>query len=303
MNMLMELFDPRHKNSWCSILDGMDYVLSDNDNNKESDGTITDNSNQESIIIHTFLSNKNSSSQNSGSSIDNKRYFQTQTTKTSTKTGEVRTNKKHSSPSQNNKKIFSIKKINKQKGRKKAKSKSKNHDKFSEDNIVQKAKAFFVKNLIRYINKIYSDYTKGKHKELLKKLKPQFSQVYSKTDNQEFLKKSVKDFVSMDISKKCTKVNDPEFNKKQIEKLYKKNEAKDLIKILDLNLGEIYAEYVEDKNKEFSFEQDLNEQKNNWESEYIEKFKKIAIGLIGKLSKKGKTKKVIFNPSKNCKDG
>ena len=74
--------------------------------NNESDGTIIDNSNQESIIIHTFLSNKNSSSQNSGSSIDNKRYFQTQTTKTSTKTGEVSTNKKHSSPSQNNKKIF-----------------------------------------------------------------------------------------------------------------------------------------------------------------------------------------------------
>lgn len=185
-------YDVRCKNSWCSILDGMDYVLSDNDNNKESDGTITDNSNQELIIIHPLSSNKNSSSQNSGSSIDNKRYFQTQTTKTSTKTGEVRTNKKHSSPSQNNKKIFSIKKINKQKGRKKAKSKSKNHDKFSEDNIVQKAKAFFVKNLIRYINKIYSDYTKGKHKELLKKLKPQFSQVYSKTDNQEFLKKVLK---------------------------------------------------------------------------------------------------------------
>ncbi len=86
-----------NKNSECSILNGIDYEF-DNYDNKESDGTITDNSNQESIIIHTFLSNKNSSSQNSGSSIDNKRYFQTQTTKTSTKTGEVRTNKKHSSP-------------------------------------------------------------------------------------------------------------------------------------------------------------------------------------------------------------
>ena len=107
-----------NKNSECSILNGIDYEF-DNYDNKESDGTIIDNSNQESIIIHTFLSNKNSSSQNSGSSIDNKRYFQTQTTKTSTKTGEVRTNKKHSSPSQNNKKIFSIKKINKKKGRKK----------------------------------------------------------------------------------------------------------------------------------------------------------------------------------------
>jgi 4-hydroxy-3-methylbut-2-enyl diphosphate reductase IspH len=99
-----------NENSECSILKGMNYILSDNYNNKESDGTITDNSNQELIIIQLFSSNKNSSSQNSGSSIDNKRYFQTQTTKTSTKTGEVRTNKKHSSPSQNNKKIFSIKK-------------------------------------------------------------------------------------------------------------------------------------------------------------------------------------------------
>ena len=292
-----------NENPECSILKGMNYILSDNYDNKESDGTIIDNSNQESIIIHTFLSNKNSSSQNSGSSIDNKRYFQTQTTKTSTKTGEVRTNKKQSSPSQNNKKIFSIKKINKQKGRKKAKSKSKNHDKFSEDNIVQKAKAFFVKNLIRYINKIYSDYTKGKHKKLLQILAPNFSVAYSKADSQEYLKKSVKDFVSMDISKKCTKVKDPEFNKKQIENLYKKNEAKELIKILDLNLGEIYAEYVGDNNKEFSLEQDLKEQKNNWESEYIEKFKKTAIGFIGNLSKKGKTKYVTFYPSKNSKDG
>ena len=85
----MESDDFRQKDSVYSILDGMDYVQSYNNNNKESDGTITDNSNQELIIIHPFSSNKNSSSQNSGSSIDNKRYFQTQTTKTSTKTGRI----------------------------------------------------------------------------------------------------------------------------------------------------------------------------------------------------------------------
>ena len=84
----MEGQDEFDYNSECSILKGMNYILSVYYKNNESDGTIIDNSNQESIIIHTFLSNKNSSSQNSGSSIDNKRYFQTQTTKTSTKTGE-----------------------------------------------------------------------------------------------------------------------------------------------------------------------------------------------------------------------
>jgi hypothetical protein len=263
---------------------------------KEENGTIQNNSDQylNNNLIYTILSNKNGSSQNSGSSIEKACIYKTQTTEESTKKGD---------------KIFSIKKEKKQKikGRKKVnlskKSGSKRHNKFSVDNLVQKIKTFFVNNLIRYINKRHSEFTKNKNKQLLRKLSPEFSKAYSKIDNQEFLKKSVKDFVSMDISKRCTKVKDPEYNKNQIENLYKKNEAKNVIKILDLNLSEIYEEYIGNKNKEFSFEQDLKEQKKNWEIEYIEKFKEKAQKLIVILSKKGKTKKVFFNPSKNCKEG
>jgi hypothetical protein len=263
---------------------------------KEENGTIQNNSDQylNNNLIYTILSNKNGSSQNSGSSIEKACIYKTQTTEESTKKGD---------------KIFSIKKEKKQKikGRKKVnlskKSGSKRHNKFSVDNLVQKIKTFFVNNLIRYINKRHSEFTKNKNKQLLRKLSPEFSKAYSKIDNQEFLKKSVKDFVSMDISKRCTKVKEPEYNKNQIENLYKKNEAKNVIKILDLNLSEIYEEYIGNKNKEFSFEQDLKEQKKNWEIEYIEKFKEKAQKLIVILSKKGKTKKVFFNPSKNCKEG
>lgn len=209
------------------------------------------------------------------------------------------------------KKYFNIEKDKKR--RKKdditQKDSSKKHNKFSEDNIVTRVKTCFVNSLVEYINKKYSEY-KGKEKlKLLKKISPNFSKAYSKKRNQYYLRLDVKQFVSMEISKRCH--NPSDYNKKQIEKLYKQNESKELIDslLLDERLSDVYEKYIKKGLGEFSLENDLKKLKEKKEenNKYINQYKKKAMQLIEILSRQGKIKNRRFSckkykPSKKKKN-
>jgi hypothetical protein len=222
-----------------------------------------------------FSSNKKSSSINS-QNFEERIYY--------TKTNEKTTKEKV--------KIFSIKKI--QKGRKKtyAIKEKKMHTKYSQDNIVSKVKTCFVNSLKDYINQKYSDFKKNNNIKLLQKMSPNFSKAYSKKDNQEFLRLDVKQFVSMEVSKRCKA--SPDYNKKQIEKLYEQKEATELIEFLDLKIVHVFEKYAKNEIKEFSLEKDLKKLQGKVDNDYINKFKEKAEKLIKILSKKGKIKNRKF---------
>ena len=196
-------------------------------------------------------------------------------------------------------KIFSIvkkQKINNKLNANKKKESKNKHNKFSEDNIVTKIKTYFVNSLIEYINIIYSKFKKGKQK-LLKKISPKFSKAYSKKSNQCFLRLNVKQFVSIEISKRCR--DSPDHNEKQIEKLYKQKESEECMKILDSKLSEMYELYTSNEIDEFSLDHDLErlKEKKKESIDYINQFKETANNLIGILSRKG----IIKNRRFNCK--
>jgi len=237
--------------------------------------------------MHLFSSNKKNSSINS--EIFEESIYYTKTKEKSAKEDV---------------KIFSIKKI--QRGRKKTYTikEKKMHTKYSEDNIVAKIKTYFVNSLRDYINQKYSDFKKNKNIKLLQKMSPNFSKAYSKKDNQEFLRLDVKQFVSMEVSKRCKA--SPDYNKKQIEKLYEKKEAMELIELLDLKIGHVFEKYAKDEINEFSLKKDLEKLQGKVDNDYINKFREKAEKLIKILSRKGKIKNRKFickrcRPSKKLK--
>lgn len=246
--------------------------------------------NNNAIII--LSSNHDKNSINNQNNDDDLRYF--------TKTKEESNSKKV--------KIFSITKKQKRKNKLDAnkKNESKNsHNKYSEDNLVTKVKTYFVNSLREYINIKYSELKKGKQK-LLKKISPIFSKAYSKKNNQSFLQLKVKQFVSMEISKRCR--DSPDHNEKQIEILYQQKESNECTELLDYSLSKAYELYISNEKKEFSLEQDLKKlkEKKKEKDDYIKEFEKTAKNLIEILSRRGiiKNKKFLCikrKPSKKNK--
>jgi len=60
-----------------------------------------------------------------------------------------------------------------------------NHTKFREDNIVRKIKIYFTNSIMKYINKKYIEFLgKKSKKRLLGKIKPNFTIVWRKKENQ-----------------------------------------------------------------------------------------------------------------------
>ena len=150
------------------------------------------------------------------------------------------------------------------------------HSKLTEDNIIQKIKALFIKSSMIFINKEYEEFQlkNGKKKGgFLHKIKSEYTNIINKEKNLEFLNIKMKDLFSSDLSEKCTKHN-KDLNKNKITKLYKKNEAKEVINILDKTVEELLNNYVNGdyKDKGFFIELDMNKKLDFNEIDDINKY-------------------------------
>ena len=196
------------------------------------------------------------------------------------------------------KKIFLIKKIKyKNMGRRKTNviylSKA-HHGKASEDNIIRKAKIYFINSALRYINNQYKIYQEKKldkkcHKKLVQKIKPNFTKYLKKIDEQKFLSKKISEILKGKVSNKCSK-HESNYNKIQIEKLMKENELSEIIKFLNKTVKDAYEIYI-GKNSlidDFNIKDDLKKIEKKNGKEYAELYKNIAMELILKIKKKGR---------------
>ena len=186
-------------------------------------------------------------------------------------------------------KIFDIKKVSKRIGRRKHDKPELYkyeavHTKYRQDNIIQKIKIHFINSTMDLINRKYNEYLNiDSKKRLLQKIKPNFTKIWRKKGNQEFLEKKLKDVFSEELSERCSTFHDKKnYNKEQIEKLYEKNKAKNVINILDQSLKEMYRIYIMENNgmKEYNLKYDLIqiEQKNG--KEYAQEYNKKAMDFL-----------------------
>ena len=166
--------------------------------------------------------------------------------------------------------VFVFKKVNKNMGRRKRKHHQlffiePHHNKYKEDNIINKIKIHFTNRLMLYINNKYSEFKGPGSKKFLAKIKPNFTKVWTKKDNQEYLSKTVKEIFSSRLSNKCKRYP-KNYNYKQIESIIEKNEAKEIIDILNKTVKDMYIIYIRENKKipDFNLDNDLvNIEKGN----------------------------------------
>ena len=199
--------------------------------------------------------------------------------------------------------IFDIKKVNKNKGRRKQShpelyKEDAVHTKFREDNIINKIKIYFINSTMSLINKKYSEYLKAKPgKRLLQKIKPNYSKIYKKKETQEFFNKKLSIIFSEELSGRCsTFENKKNYNKIQIDNLIEKNKAKEVINLLNKRLEEMYEIYItNDTNKKiegYHLETDLEQIKLKNGEDYAQMYKETALNLLDIIN--NKRKKVKF---------
>ena len=186
-------------------------------------------------------------------------------------------------------KIFDIKKVSKRIGRRKHDKPELYkyeavHTKYRQDNIIQKIKIHFINSTMDLINRKYNEYLNiDSKKRLLQKIKPNFTKIWKKKGNQEFLEKKLKDVFSEELSERCSTFHDKKnYNKEQIEKLYEKNKAKNVINILDKSLKEMYRIYIMENNgmKEYNLKYDLIQIKQKNGKEYAQEYNKKAMDFL-----------------------
>ena len=177
----------------------------------------------------------------------------------------------------------------------------KEHDKNSEDNIINRIKTnFFNTSMIDLVNK--SSLNKNIY---LKKLPTkEFISDVSKINNERLFDMKMKDILcEQQISTKYSTLNRFE-NKKIIEKIYKEKKEINVIKILELTFEELFIiyrrslkdpedmeklekikakierlDFLEGKNKLKDFEDLIEDLRNKYhDEEYIEKVKNICLG-------------------------
>ena len=199
--------------------------------------------------------------------------------------------------------IFDIKKVNKNKGRRKQShpelyKEDAVHTKFREDNVINKIKIYFINSTMSLINKKYSEYLKAKPgKHLLQKIKPNYSKIYKKKETQEFFNKKLSMIFSEELSGRCsTFENKKNYNKIQIDNLIEKNKAKEVINLLNKRLEEMYEIYItNDTNKKiegYHLETDLEQIKLKNGEDYAKMYKETALNLLDIIN--NKRKKVKF---------
>ena len=195
--------------------------------------------------------------------------------------------------------IFDIKKVNKNKGRRKQShpelyKEDAVHTKFREDNVINKIKIYFINSTMSLINKKYSEYLKAKPgKRLLQKIKPNYSKIYKKKETQEFFNKKLSIIFSEELSGRCsTFENKKNYNKIQIDNLIEKNKAKEVINLLNKRLEEMYEIYItNDTNKKiegYHLETDLEQIKLKNGEDYAQMYKETALNLLDIINNKRK---------------
>ena len=186
-------------------------------------------------------------------------------------------------------KIFDIKKVSKRIGRRKHDKPELYkyeavHTKYRQDNIIQKIKIHFINSTMDLINRKYNEYLNiDSKKRLLQKIKPNFTKIWRRKGNQEFLEKKLQDVFSEELSERCSTFHDKKkYNKEQIEKLYEKNKAKNVINILDKSLKEMYRIYIMENNgmKEYNLKYDLIKKKKKNGKEYAQEYNKKAMDFL-----------------------
>lgn len=118
------------------------------------------------------------------------------------------------------------------------------HSKFCYDNLLRKVKVMYHCFIVNFMN----DYIKklfGIQKLRIRKILGEITQNISKKYNFEISKKSIKDFLSNQISKKYKTKND--MNKKNIEKLY--FIKKEIRECLDISYLSFYKKYFLSDNR------------------------------------------------------
>ena len=213
-------------------------------------------------------------------------------------------------------KIFDIDKVNKKQGRlseiEKKFIKGK-HDKFSEDNIIQKIKTTFQENVFNYINYEYekfrlerqdNDGQKQKNiVKLIKRISPEGIKKIKKNENLDWFLSNLKTLFSSKLSSKYTKF-DSNYNEKRIKNLYEKKEAVNVINILEKSVKDMYEIYIKNTKTDgfATLEDDLFALRNQMEEkgeenikEYLMEYERIAKELEeifrSKISRKAKIKK------------
>ena len=192
-------------------------------------------------------------------------------------------------------KYFNIKKVNKKVGRleKKLKKLIKGkHDKFSQDNIIRKIKAYFQNNILNYINKKYDIYLESINQKrcikFIQKISPDESRNINKNDNLYWFSSKLKDVFSTNLSLRYSLYNS-DYNKRQIDKLYKEAKIQNIIDIFEKTIREMYEIYVnnikldgfetlEDNLKNLQNKMEKEGEEENIE-EYLKKYKHIAQNL------------------------
>ena len=229
--------------------------------------------------------NDNTDNNNDKTNLNDNNGKKTKITKNIKITGSVAINKKRTEKN----KIFDTKKINKRIGRRKQDKPELYkyeavHTKYRQDNIIQKIKIYFINSTMALINKKYNEYLNtNSKKRLIQKIKPNFTKIFTKKGNQEFLEKKLKVVFSEELSERCSTFHDKKnYNKEQIEKLYEKNKAKDVINILNKSLKEMYKIYIMENNEMngYNLKYDLIqiEQKNG--KEYAQEYNKKAMEFL-----------------------
>lgn len=206
-------------------------------------------------------------------------------------------------------KIFSIAKVNKNVGRIKKEKKQDikgKHDKFSDDNIIQKIKVSFNESCYNYINfeydKFYIHIDTKKAQKFIQRISPKEAKKIKKDDNIHWFSLKLKDLFSSEISSKYSKF-DENYNKRQIEKLYRENKAKNVIDILEKTVEEMLDDFCNDTPIEGfeTLKDDIAKKRKKMEDEeeapeiieeYLEKYKNNAKGLKATFrSKKSRNRK------------
>jgi len=162
------------------------------------------------------------------------------------------------------------------------------HDKFQDDNIIQKIKIHFLNAARQYVNNEYKKYfqkmyPRAKYQELIKMMERNYEKYLNNENKKTFLLLKLSDILSGKVSNRYSKELDKEnYNKINIEKLIEEGEPKHLVDFINKTVEDVYEIYIreeEDKIPEFNFENDLNkiqDEKNEKGESYKAKYKNIA---------------------------
>lgn len=206
---------------------------------------------------------------------------------------------------QKSSKIYNIIKVNKKRGRLNKKSKKKNiyapHNKLTDDNILRKIKARFLRNLLNFLNFLYSEHIRIINSKLILPIDPSIARNIHGSDNSKWFDKKIKDVFSYKVSS-IFKAHNPDENIIKIGQFYQKekNNHIKLIKVLEMKIREIYDIYIKDEKvegfEEFdNLDNDIKQlekvmHKNNEDKvkieEYLEKYGLFAKNLEKKFQNK-----------------